>query len=99
MTLQKFVLDRDGQPQPEDDIITWASWMNRFKRIATTNVGRCKIATVFLGMDARTDDGDPWLFETMVYGGKLDRERAYYATSRDAAEGHAKMVKRVEESY
>jgi hypothetical protein len=56
----------------------------------------CRISTVFLGIDHNLEgDGPPLLFETMVFGGKLDQEQDRYATYDEALAGHGAMKRRV----
>jgi hypothetical protein len=58
--------------------------------------GTSRISTVFLGLDHNHGGvGPPILFETMVFGGPLDRECQRYATWDEAEAGHAEMVARV----
>jgi len=39
------------------------------------------------------------LFETMVFGGKLDQEQERYCTYDEAEAGHKTMVERVRRSF
>ena len=56
--------------------------------IGVTKIGEVSVSTVFLW-------GHPLLFETMVFGGKLDQEQKRYSTWEEAERGHAAMVERV----
>lgn len=54
------------------------------------------VSTVFLGIDHGFGRGDePILFETMVFGGKLDGDQARVATWDEAEKKHAEMLARV----
>jgi hypothetical protein len=53
------------------------------------------ISTVFLGLNYKLGEGEPLLFETMVFGGKHDGEMERYTTWHEAAAGHKKMVEKV----
>jgi hypothetical protein len=53
------------------------------------------ISTVFLGLNHRFGEGSPLLFETMVFGGKLDEAQERYSTYEEAEKGHEKMVNKV----
>ena len=53
------------------------------------------VSTVFLGIDHNFGEGKPLLFETMVFGGKLDEETERYSTWEEAVEGHNHMVEKV----
>lgn len=69
---------------------------NREIRVAGTNLGPAGVSTVFLQWDhGMEDDGPPVLFETMVFGGKLDGQMERYCTEAEALLGHERMVKRV----
>lgn len=101
MDLTKYVLNADGQPEPEADLLKWAMWMGTGdnKVIAREQVTpTTRVSTVFLGMDHRCGDGDPLLWETMVFGGKLDSLCERYASKADALAGHVQMVERVKAS-
>lgn len=57
---------------PCDDHLEWALWFNTAeRRIARTIVGPMTVSTVFLGMD-HGFDGDPLLFETMIFNGDAE---------------------------
>jgi hypothetical protein len=62
--------------------------------VAKTDIdSRCEISTVFLGIDHRYQgNGDPLLFETMVFGRSLDGHTMRYATWAEAERGHAEVV-------
>ena len=91
----------DGEPVPESDILKWGRWFEDADRV----IARLKVAegvevsTVFLGLDhSFGEDGPPLLYETMVFGGKLDQELERYATLEEAQHGHDRMVTRVKRS-
>ena len=46
------------------------------------------VSTVFLDIDHSFDDGEPLLFETMIFGGENDGYRYQYLTWDDAVKGH-----------
>ena len=78
------------------DPLEWARWMEKAKRhVAKTTIGKVWVSTVFLGLDHQWGQGKPILFETMVFGGKLDQEQQRYCTWTEAVKGHKAMVKRV----
>jgi len=53
-----------------------------------------RVSTVFLGIDhSHRPDGEPVLFETMIFGGPLDQEMRRYHTWEEAEKGHAEMVR------
>jgi hypothetical protein len=88
---------------PVGDLLEWAKWFEEHheeKVVARTHIKRpggdqILISTVFLGLDHRFGQGDPVLFETMVFGGPLDQHQDRYTTYNKAELGHKKMVKKV----
>lgn len=78
------------------DLMTWAHWWagNRDAcRIGDDRIGKCRVSTVFLGLDHNFfGNGDPIVFETMIFGGPLDSEQWRYATYSDAERGHQEAV-------
>ncbi len=81
-----YVLDEDGNPQKEPDLLTWARWFetetNRV--VAKYTHDDFMVSTVFFG--------DPVLWETMVFGGRLDHEQWRYRSRDDAIAGHRAAV-------
>ena len=92
-----YTLDEKWNPVAEPDLMKWARWFNTAKRhIGNETIGDSQISTVFLGVDHGFDGGSPVLWETMVFGGKLDQEQDRCSGSREQAEAmHAKMLERV----
>jgi len=69
------------------------------RTVAKTKIGDVVISTVFLGLDHRMGGGGPPIvFETMVFGGKLDQSQGRYSTWDDAVDGHAHWVRLVKDS-
>ena len=91
----KYILDGHN-PVPCDDLIEWARWFETANRhVAKTKVNKeVTISTVFLGLDHNFGEGCPALFETMVFGGKLDEQMERYATWDEAEKGHRKWVEK-----
>lgn len=66
------------------------------RHVGNETIGPARISTVFLGIDYSWGKGPPVLWETMVFGGKLDREMNRCSGSWEQAEAmHADMVERV----
>lgn len=93
---------------PETHVVTpvrnfggFGQWMKHTDRnVAKTDAyhpirGKAHVSTVFLGLDHGFDDGDPVLFETMIFGGEHDREMWRYCTWAEAVEGHERAVRLV----
>lgn len=98
----------DGHtPRPISDEEFWASTNTLLlsdaeRRVGLTMVGEVSISTVFLQLDHafRWSQGGerpspPILFETMVFGGRMDMARERYATWEEAEAGHARWVETV----
>lgn len=82
-----------------EDLIEWGKWLqNADRNVKLTQIGKLKVSTVFLGLDHQFGDGSPLLFETMVFGGKMDGEMDRYSTWEEAESGHKKMVALVKKS-
>ncbi len=89
----KYILD--GHKAVEcNDLLKWAKWFEAADRIvAKTNISdEVTISTVFLGLNHNYGEGEPILFETMIFGGKHDKEMEQYSTWEQAEEGHKKWV-------
>jgi|SRR5215831_2419481 len=95
-----YVLDGDGQPVAEPDVIVWARWLFEHAHTDGTRIighhhfnqkgKRILVSTVFLGFDYGWGVGPPVLWETMIFGGPHDQRQWRY-TSRDEAEaGHTR---------
>ena len=90
---------KNKKPIEEPDVLKWAKWrQSNFCQVALTEIGKVRISTVFLGIDHRfIGGGAPILFETMIFGGKLDQEQERYCTWDEAEKGHKLMVERIKE--
>lgn len=95
----------DKKPVLELDIIKWATWFEKSKRIVKQNglkiLGQeIHASTVFLGIDHNfSGAGEPLLFETMIFdkdGDELYQER--YSTWEEAEAGHEKAIKHIGET-
>lgn len=95
--MNNYILDADGNPVLEPDILAWAAWMEDedARRVARTEVGNAEVSTVFLAMSYGRG-GRPVLYETMVFGGHFDGEQERYYTRAEAEEGHKAMVSRIQ---
>lgn len=93
-----YILDEDGTPREEADVLVWGKWFedNAAKRIVAADEieGGARVSTVFLGLDHDYGDGRPVLWETMIFGGVADGYQDRY-TSRDLALiGHGRSLAR-----
>jgi hypothetical protein len=97
---QYFILGADGEPQPVDDVTTWARWFEEAsrddaagRRVARTNVDGVEVSTVFLGVNHDFGHhGLPMLFETMIFGGQWDQHQWRYSLRTEAQRGHDTIV-------
>ena len=87
----KYILD-GHTPVPVDDLIEWAKFFEGNRHVASDMVGNVRISTVFLGLDHSYGSGPPLLFESMIFGGSLDREQRRYSTWDQAERGHAELL-------
>lgn len=77
------------------DTMTWALWWETHheqRQIGDDRIERCRVSTVFLGLDHSFGGGAPVLFETMIFGGPLSGECWRYRTYAEAERGHAEAV-------
>lgn len=100
-----YVLDKDGNPVKEPDLLTWARWLETGERklaydeIKVPGHPNTRVSTVFLGIDYAFGGGKPILWETMVFAqdGWAEEECRRYGTRAAALAGHAIMVAEVME--
>jgi hypothetical protein len=65
-------------------------------RVGLAEIGEVEISTVFLGLDQNhLRRGPPVLFETIIFGGRLDYSRSRCATWAEAEAMHAEAVRLV----
>ena len=79
MTNQKYILGKNHE-LIEVDLMTWAEFFedNNNRRVAKDTIGDATISTVFLGIDHNFGEGEPLLFETMIFGGQHDQYQERY---------------------
>ena len=100
MLTRSYILNEHGEPVPCPDLLTWGRWWgtNPDRHVARDEIGDVLVSTVFLGLDHGWGRGPPVLWETMVFGGKLDQGQERYVSRADAQAGHARWVFQVRES-
>jgi hypothetical protein len=97
--MHHYVLNADKTVHRIDDLIEWANRFemdNRF--VAKSIVDTMKVSTVFLGLDYSFGDGPPILFETMVFGGRLDGRSRRCSTYAQAEQQHIEVLAKVREA-
>jgi hypothetical protein len=74
MWVGTYVLDEQGDPQMEQDILTWAQWYSTADtQVALSEFAWGRVSTIFLGIDmsnlpvAHSSTYRPILWETMVF--------------------------------
>ena len=94
-----YILDENGNPVPEPDLLTWAKWFGDLEktRVASDMIGQTggeqiHVSTIFLGIDHGFGTSDPVLWETMIFGGYHDQYQERYTSREDAVVGHAAAV-------
>lgn len=85
--------------------LEWALWFEdaTSRVVDSTYVGKVHISSVFLGIDHNFSFDDlvnhrPILFESMVFGGKLDQFQWRYSTLGETKRGHYELVNAVREN-
>lgn len=91
--ISHYILDENGEPVPEPDLMTWARWYGTHERhIGSDQIGRIRVSTVFLALNHAYFGGPPVLWETMIFGGPHDGYQERYKSRTDAEAGHARAV-------
>jgi hypothetical protein len=96
-SIERYILE-GREPVRCDDLSSWNAWMETSARLVEDSTleddahNVVRVCTVFLGVDVGFGAGQPILFETMILGGKWDRELFRYCTWEAAHEGHSAIV-------
>lgn len=80
------------------NVSEWVEWFEHADHcVNKTIVDDYEVSTIFLGIDHNYfSTGPPLLFETMVFGGPLDRYQRRYTTYEEALKGHDETVRLAE---
>lgn len=101
METKQWYLDENGNPHQctyEEYRKYYKLYESRRMQFARkTQINGAEVSTVFLRSDHGVG-GTPVLWETMVFGGKLDGEMDRYTSDDAASEGHKTMCNRVAEN-
>lgn len=96
MLFEHYVLDADGNPQPEHDRTRWREWFETADRILKQDwIGSVWVSTVFLGIDHNWFEIPPLLWESMAVSDGEVLEQDRYSTRPEALAGHEAMAARV----
>lgn len=92
----KYILNEQGEPVPEPDLLKWAAWFEKADRHVAKDLlpGGERVSTVFIGMDHSFSrvPCPPVLWETMIFGGAHDEYQERYSSREEALAGHARAV-------
>ena len=87
---------QDHTPVQEPDLMKWERWFETAeRRVAFTEKDGAEVSTVFLGLNHGFGEGEPLLFETMVFGGPFDGQTERCSTWEQAEQQHKEMVEKV----
>lgn len=81
--------------------LEWAKWfeVESNRRVAEDWYNEVQVSTIFLGFEhGTTIDGEPLLFETMIFNGEWHGYQARYTNWNEAIEGHEKALTRVKKT-
>lgn len=96
MRLPYYKLDESNDPVPCEDMLEWALWFgssHAARVVAKTRLpDGVEVSTVFTGIDHAFGDGDPVLWETMMFGGDYDLACDRYRSKKEALVGHELWV-------
>lgn len=110
MFFNKFILDAQGNPVPERNLLKWAKWYETAdRRVKQEWVENVRISTVFTGIDMGWRfimEGEkmvhiPILWETMTFSNNRELHELMDRCSgnREQAEAmHERMVRKVKEA-
>jgi hypothetical protein len=91
-----YILDDEGKPVPEPDVLRWADWIERSnKRVLRQNrLAGGVLVTIFVGVDHDLlRRGPPMVWETMILGGRHDGYCVRHATRKEALSGHVTALR------
>lgn len=64
----KYILNDKGEPIEENDLMKWARWFETGDRkVAMSEINGMTVSTVFLGLNHNFGEGEPILWETMLF--------------------------------
>lgn len=95
-----YILNADGEPVEEPDVIRFARWFETSaaaRQVARDDLGAAGlVSTVFLGLDHNfSPDPRPVLWESMVFGGLFHQEIVRYRSRAEALAGHLLLVEKL----
>lgn len=101
MKIARYTMSEYGIVKEAKNEKEWAEWFNKSNRVVdqTQIGGKVMVHTVFLGIDHNFDgQGEPILFETVVFGGEHEGVSQRYRTLFEAKNGHKDIVRAILQS-
>ena len=91
----KFILE--GKTPKPAGLTEWAQWFGTADRhVGNDKIGEVQVSTVFLSINHDfAEQGEPILFETMVFGGEHDEFQSRCCTWDQAEEMHKRACEMV----
>ena len=93
-----YYFDRKGNPLSLEE---WADLFKdkKYHAVCQEYIGKYYISTIWLGVNYNFYEGDPIIFETMVFanGSWSDLDMKRYSTEEEALEGHREMCEKFKE--
>jgi hypothetical protein len=78
----------------------WVDSFDEDRHVRLSKFGKTLVSTVFLGLDHNYEDnGEPILFETMIFGGKHDQYQTRCSTWDEAIIQHEEACKLVSNKF
>jgi hypothetical protein len=93
MNWYKINDDKTTEQLPKGTYPSYADCTDENRRVGDNTVNDIRVSTVFIQLDHNWDpDGQPLLFETMIFGGEYDNDMWRYTTWNEAKAGHERIV-------
>lgn len=95
--VNNLYIEVNGKPVMAETLHEWAEFMKTREPKARTEVFGFKVSTVFLGVDYDwNEENEPYLYETMVFGGVLSGRMVRATNQKTALANHDNVVKGIE---
>jgi hypothetical protein len=101
----RYILDEELREVPCPDLLKWARWLETSdkRRVGDDRIGPYWVSTIFLGLDHNYGQGEPLLYETMIFKIISQDKRtnsgfvARYPTYATAQKMHTHIVELIKE--
>lgn len=92
--------DKQGNPLTREEYFALLDRIGpMYKLVGNTTIGDALVSTVWLGLDHSYDNGEPVIFESMIFGGDRDEYSERYSTLEEAQQGHLRLVNELQASH